>query len=194
MSIWTRRNGASNMLGPHPEEHGACACVSKDGRKEMPSPGPSFETRGPAGHAPQDEAQRICTVKSDQTNVPAKPKLRLKQHVAFALPATVSRPALLENGSDDRFRQLVYDLLTVSVRMEAAREHLARRLGVSGPQYSILMAIARLQGPHGVRVGASPRRCMSRAHSLPPRPDGSRGLGSSPRTQTPRIAAAFCSR
>jgi DNA-binding MarR family transcriptional regulator len=69
------------------------------------------------------------------------------------LPATASRQALLEAGSDDRFRQLVYDLLTISVRMETAREHLARRLGVSGPQYSILMAIARLQDRHGVRVG-----------------------------------------
>ena len=81
------------------------------------------------------------------------PKLKPKQRAGFALPATVSRPALLENDSDDRFRQLVYDLLTVSVRMEAVREHLARRLGVSGPQYSILMAVARLQGGHGVRVG-----------------------------------------
>jgi MarR family transcriptional regulator, organic hydroperoxide resistance regulator len=86
--------------------------------------------------------------------VPTKAKPQRKQpETAAALPATASRQALLEGGSDDRFRQLVYDLLTISIRMEAAREHLARRLGVSGPQYSILMAIARLQGAHGVRVG-----------------------------------------
>jgi MarR family transcriptional regulator, organic hydroperoxide resistance regulator len=86
--------------------------------------------------------------------VPTKAKPQRKQpETAAALPATASRQALLEGGSDDRFRQLVYDLLTISVRMEATREHLARRLGVSGPQYSILMAIARLQGAHGVRVG-----------------------------------------
>jgi MarR family transcriptional regulator, organic hydroperoxide resistance regulator len=85
--------------------------------------------------------------------VPTKSKLKIKQSAAFALPATVSRPPLLDSGSDDRFRQLVYDLLTISVRMEAVREHLARRLGVSGPQYSVLMAIARFQGRHGVRVG-----------------------------------------
>lgn len=84
----------------------------------------------------------------------AKAKLPRRQPEATAaLPATASRQALLEAGSDDRFRQLVYDLLTISVRMETAREHLARRLGVSGPQYSILMAIARLQDRHGVRVG-----------------------------------------
>jgi MarR family transcriptional regulator, organic hydroperoxide resistance regulator len=86
--------------------------------------------------------------------VPTKAKPQRKQpDAAAALPATASRQALLEAGSDDRFRQLVYDLLTISVRMETAREHLARRLGVSGPQYSILMAIARLQDRHGVRVG-----------------------------------------
>jgi len=96
----------------------------------------------------------FCAAEASQRHVAVKPNIKLKQQVGFALPATVSRPSLLENGSDDRFRQLVYDLLTVSVRMEAVREHLARRLGVSGPQYSILMAITRLQGPHGVRVGA----------------------------------------
>ena len=78
---------------------------------------------------------------------------RRQPEATAALPATASRQALLEAGSDDRFRQLVYDLLTISVRMETAREHLARRLGVSGHQYSILMAIARLQDRHGVRVG-----------------------------------------
>jgi MarR family transcriptional regulator, organic hydroperoxide resistance regulator len=69
------------------------------------------------------------------------------------LPLTVSRPALLERGSDRRFRQLVYDLLTISVRMERVREHLARRMGISGPQYSVLVAIAQLQGQAGVSVG-----------------------------------------
>jgi DNA-binding MarR family transcriptional regulator len=68
------------------------------------------------------------------------------------LPPTVSQPALLSGGSDARFRQMVYDLFTVSVRMEAVRDALAHELGVSGPQYSILMAIARLAGSDGVPV------------------------------------------
>ena len=68
------------------------------------------------------------------------------------LPPTVSAPALLLGGSDARFRQMVYDLFTVSVRMEAVRDALAKELGVSGPQYSILMAIARLAGSEGVPV------------------------------------------
>jgi DNA-binding MarR family transcriptional regulator len=84
-----------------------------------------------------------------------KPRRRNGSHkgAAFRLPPTVSRPALLERGADGRFRQLVYDLLTISVRMEAAREHLGRRIGVSGPQYSVLVAIAQFQGEAGVSVG-----------------------------------------
>jgi MarR family transcriptional regulator, organic hydroperoxide resistance regulator len=64
----------------------------------------------------------------------------------------VSRTALLEAGSDRRFRQLVYDLLTISVRMETVRTHLARRIGITGPQYSVLVAIAQFEGDDGVSV------------------------------------------
>jgi DNA-binding MarR family transcriptional regulator len=69
------------------------------------------------------------------------------------LLATVSRSALLERGGDRRFRQLVYDLLTISVRMETVRTHLAQRIGITGPQYSVLAAIAQFQGVDGVSVG-----------------------------------------
>jgi DNA-binding MarR family transcriptional regulator len=71
----------------------------------------------------------------------------------FRLPATVSRAALLERGCDSRFRQLVYDLLTISVRMERVRSHLARHIGITGPQYSVFIAIAQFQGADGVSVG-----------------------------------------
>jgi MarR family transcriptional regulator, organic hydroperoxide resistance regulator len=75
----------------------------------------------------------------------------------FRLPPTVSRAALLEGGSDQRFRRLVYDLLTIASRMTAAREHLAGRMGISGPQYSLLMAIGQFQGKQGVGVTAIAR-------------------------------------
>jgi len=70
------------------------------------------------------------------------------------LPPTTSRRALLKGGSDHDFRVLVADLLTISSRMEMVRGHLGSRMGVSGPQYSVLIAIAHLQGEHGVSVGA----------------------------------------
>jgi DNA-binding MarR family transcriptional regulator len=77
--------------------------------------------------------------------------------IDFSMPSTVSCSALLEDGSDRRFRRLVYDLLTVSTRMNAVREHLACRMGISGPQYSVLIAIGHMQGRGGVSVGALAR-------------------------------------
>ena len=37
--------------------------------------------------------------------------------------------------------------------METVRTHLARRIGITGPQYSVLVAIAQFQGADGVSVG-----------------------------------------
>jgi DNA-binding MarR family transcriptional regulator len=76
---------------------------------------------------------------------------------AYVLPPTVSRPALLEKGSDRPFRILVNDLFTIASRMESVRAHLGRRMGISGPQYSVLIAIAHLEGEGGVRVGTLAR-------------------------------------
>jgi len=72
----------------------------------------------------------------------------------YALPATVSRAPLLKGGSDHRFRVLVADLFTIATRMEMVREHLGRRMGISGPQYSIVVAVAHLQGRNGISVSA----------------------------------------
>jgi DNA-binding MarR family transcriptional regulator len=72
----------------------------------------------------------------------------------YALPATVTSAPLLKGGSDQRFRVLVADLFTISMRMEMVREHLGRRMGISGPQYSIVVAVAHLQGHNGISVGA----------------------------------------
>jgi MarR family transcriptional regulator, organic hydroperoxide resistance regulator len=73
---------------------------------------------------------------------------------AYALPPTASIGALLDKGSDRRFRTLVNDLFTVASRMETVRTHLGGRMGISGPQYSVLIAVAHLQGERGASVGA----------------------------------------
>jgi DNA-binding MarR family transcriptional regulator len=72
----------------------------------------------------------------------------------YALPATVTGAPLLKGGSDQLFRVLVADLFTISTRMDMVREHLGRRMGISGPQYSIVVAVAHLQGREGISVGA----------------------------------------
>lgn len=71
----------------------------------------------------------------------------------YVLPPTVSRDALLDDGSDRHFRELVSDLFTIVSRMEIVRNHFGRRLGITGPQYSLLVAVARLQGKTGANVG-----------------------------------------
>src|SRR5471032_3362197 len=71
----------------------------------------------------------------------------------YALPTTVTRAPLLKGGSDQKFRAMVADLFTISTRMEMVREHLGRRMGISGPQYSIVVAVAHLQGRNGISVG-----------------------------------------
>lgn len=69
-------------------------------------------------------------------------------------PATVSLPALLHKQSDQQFRRLVQDLLTVSRRLEMARDYFGRCINVTGPQYNLLMTVAQLQGTTGVSVGS----------------------------------------
>lgn len=73
---------------------------------------------------------------------------------AWSPPLSVSREALLENGSDSRFRHLLYGLLTIGDRLEVGRGRFGRRIGVTGPQYSILMAIVEHGAAHGVGVSA----------------------------------------
>jgi DNA-binding MarR family transcriptional regulator len=71
-----------------------------------------------------------------------------------SLPATVSRAALLERGGDARFRRLVYDLLTIASRMTVVREHLANGMGITAPQFSLLMAVGQFHGEGGAGVTA----------------------------------------
>jgi len=69
------------------------------------------------------------------------------------LPLSVARPALLSGKSDHSFRELLYNFFTVSNRLEQVRRYLGSRIGLSGPQYNLMMAVAELQGSTGVSVG-----------------------------------------
>jgi DNA-binding MarR family transcriptional regulator len=59
----------------------------------------------------------------------------------------------LPRGSDHAFRKLLYDFFTVANRIGETRRHLGARIGLTGPQFSMMMAIAELEGPEGVSVG-----------------------------------------
>jgi MarR family transcriptional regulator, organic hydroperoxide resistance regulator len=97
------------------------------------------------------------------SNAKPRPKRKRRQggrkhngdrNAAAVSAITVSNLALLERGSDRRFRQLVYDLLTIATRMDLVRAYLGRQIGLTGPQYSLIIAVAHLQGENGVSVGS----------------------------------------
>ncbi len=66
---------------------------------------------------------------------------------------TATREILLPGGSDQALRTLLYNLFTIGNRMEEVRRYLGSCIGISGPQFSLLMAVLELQGPTGVSVG-----------------------------------------
>jgi MarR family transcriptional regulator, organic hydroperoxide resistance regulator len=81
----------------------------------------------------------------------AKLALQPRRH-SSKVALTVSRRALLSGGNDQLFREMVTDLITISLTMESVRAALGARIGVSGPQYSILVAILRMRPGEHVRV------------------------------------------
>lgn len=72
----------------------------------------------------------------------------------YAPPLSVSRTACLENGRDDRLRAMLHALFVTAARFEDVRAAFGRRIGASGPQYTILAAIAERQKDEGVGIRA----------------------------------------
>ena len=71
---------------------------------------------------------------------------------AGVAPLSISRPALLPNHSDAAFRRLIYRMIITQSRLLEIRKRIAMRVGVSGAQYPMLMAILRLGGKSGVSI------------------------------------------
>ena len=69
-------------------------------------------------------------------------------------PLTVSRDELLDDGSDQTFRQLVHDIFAFNARHAAIRDGHARRIGLAGIEYTILISVARLSRDGDVNVKA----------------------------------------
>lgn len=72
---------------------------------------------------------------------------------AYRPPLSVSRPEVLIDGSDDRFRDLIYSLFVTGSRFQEIREAFGREVDISGPQYFVLMAVARHHGDGGIGIG-----------------------------------------
>ena len=77
----------------------------------------------------------------------ARPRRRKAAPVFNAsAPVTVSRTALLVEGSDAEFRGLIHDLIAYGHRLDACRDAFATIVGMSGAQYEILMLVSRAAG------------------------------------------------
>ena len=71
-------------------------------------------------------------------------------------PLTVTRPELLVDGSDDQFRRLVHGLLAFLAVHSSVRDGYASWIGLSGPEYTIMLCIRHLaaDGPVNIRTVA----------------------------------------
>jgi DNA-binding MarR family transcriptional regulator len=67
-------------------------------------------------------------------------------------PLTISRPELLVNGSDRAFRRLVDSFFAFAARHHEIREGHAARIGLTGTEYTTLVALRHLQDEGGVSV------------------------------------------
>jgi DNA-binding MarR family transcriptional regulator len=76
-----------------------------------------------------------------------------RQKTDFQFPLTATSPILVAGKTDHSLRKLLYDFFTVSARMETVRRYLGEKVNFTVPQYSIMMAVAELQGKTGVSVG-----------------------------------------
>src|SRR4051812_49909254 len=81
----------------------------------------------------------------------AAPMARIRRRKAApafnaAPPVTVTRAALLVEGSDAEFGGLIHDLIAYGHRLDACRDAFAAIVGVSGAQYEILMLVSRSEG------------------------------------------------
>ncbi|RDV04656.1 MarR family winged helix-turn-helix transcriptional regulator [Undibacter mobilis] len=72
--------------------------------------------------------------------------------VDWCRPASVSADTLLIDGTDGCFLTMIYNLWAFNQHMEAARNSLAKHFELSGPQYTIFMAIARFEGQEGINA------------------------------------------
>ncbi len=73
--------------------------------------------------------------------------------VSPRLPLSISRAEFLIGGSDREFRRLIHRMLISAGRLDAIREAIARRIGVTGTQYTMLMSVLHLQGATGISIG-----------------------------------------
>jgi DNA-binding MarR family transcriptional regulator len=71
-----------------------------------------------------------------------------------SLPLTVTRPELLNDGTDRDFRKFVHNIFAFMARHEAIRDGHARQIGLAGIEYTVLISIGHLALDGDVNVKA----------------------------------------
>lgn len=83
--------------------------------------------------------------------------------VTAAPPLSVTRPELLEDGSDRAFRKVIWGMLVVAQRLQKYPEAFGKHLGMSSAMYMVLIATAHCQGAAGIGI-----RALAEHMHLPP--------------------------
>jgi len=112
--------------------------------------------RRASGRPPLSESSLLMARRSTPTRATA-PAASARSADA---PLTTTRKALLIGGSDAAFRELIGNLMKMAQQLTALRSQLARRLGVSEPEYRVFLAVAQLEGKIGVSVATVARHLM----------------------------------
>jgi DNA-binding MarR family transcriptional regulator len=72
------------------------------------------------------------------------PRRAESSNARAGLPLTVTRPELLNDGTDRDFRKLVHNIFAFMARHETIRDGHARQIGLAGVEYTILISIGHL--------------------------------------------------
>ena len=106
-------------------------------------------------HRTMSNASKLNIMRNDPDAPPAgtSPATKARSGKSSKAPLTVSREELLTDGSDRDFRKLVQGLLTFFGSHVAIRDGYASLLGLTGPQYTIMLCIRNLSDGGPVNVG-----------------------------------------
>jgi MarR family transcriptional regulator, organic hydroperoxide resistance regulator len=78
-----------------------------------------------------------------------------KQTISMARPVRAGDGPSRKTANDlsnDAFRKLLWEITSINVHLDQIRAYWAQNLGISGPQWMILMAVSDLDRGHGVPV------------------------------------------
>jgi MarR family transcriptional regulator, organic hydroperoxide resistance regulator len=73
---------------------------------------------------------------------------------SFSPPLTVSNPSLLVEGHDEWLRETLYLMVLTLSRLQTFRETFGRSIGLTSPQFVVLMGVAHMQRTEGISIGS----------------------------------------